>query len=49
MNGLRLSAAVILVAAYVVWKFLPARAHDHDRVADAPVGDPVIAVSAGGG
>ena len=26
--GLRLSAAVILVAAFVVWRFLPARSHD---------------------
>jgi hypothetical protein len=33
----------------VVWKFLPARAHDHESLPDTPVGDPAIAVSAGGG
>jgi hypothetical protein len=27
-NGLRLSCAVILCAAFVAWRFLPARAHD---------------------
>ena len=49
VNGLRLSAAVILAAAFVVWKFLPARAHDHVDVYDVPAGDPAIAVGAGGG
>jgi MFS family permease len=49
VNGLRLSASVILVAAFVVWRFLPARAHDHIASPDAPVSDPAIAVSAGGG
>jgi MFS family permease len=49
VNGLRLSGAVILVAAFVVWRFLPARAHDHVEVRDVPAGDPVIAVGAGGG
>jgi predicted MFS family arabinose efflux permease len=49
VNGLRLSAVVILAAAFIVWRFLPARAHDHAVAVDRSVGDPAIAVSAGGG
>ena len=43
-TGLRLSTIVILFAAFVAWRFLPARAHDpladdarDDAVADVPV------------
>jgi hypothetical protein len=37
-NGLRLSALVILGAAFVAWRFLPARAHD-PLVPDAAIAD----------
>ena len=29
-SGLRLAAVVVVVAAFVVWRYLPARAADHD-------------------
>ena len=51
--GLRLSATVIVVAAIVVWKFLPARSHDalefDESGAPNGVADPAIPVAAGGG
>jgi len=52
--GLRLSSAVILLAALLVWRFLPARSHDHVAVQDEEnpehvAADPSISVAAGGG
>lgn len=49
--GLRLSAAVILIAALVVWRFLPARSNEAMAESGEPSGaaDPSIAVAAGGG
>ena len=48
--GLRLSATVILVAAFVVWRFLPARSRDAAAEARATViADPAVSVAAGGG
>jgi EmrB/QacA subfamily drug resistance transporter len=45
-NGLRLGAGVVLIAAFVAYRFLPATAHDSvdDR---QPVPDPVVAPVAG--
>jgi hypothetical protein len=49
--GLRLSTIVILVAAFVAWRFLPARAHDPlaDDAHDDPAADVAIASAAVGG
>ncbi|WP_227462403.1 MFS transporter [Desertimonas flava] len=51
--GLRFSASVIVVAALVVWKFLPARSADaladhSGEAAEVTPGDPTISVAAGG-
>ena len=50
-TGLRLSTVVILVAAFVAWRFLPARAHDPlaDDARDDAVGDVAVATAAVGG
>ncbi|MET0146117.1 MAG: DHA2 family efflux MFS transporter permease subunit [Ilumatobacteraceae bacterium] len=54
-NGLRLSASVILVAAFVAWRFLPARAKDPlatdiADIAEAATADAAaVAVPVGGG
>jgi MFS transporter, DHA2 family, multidrug resistance protein len=45
-SGLRLSAAVIVVAAIVAWRFLPARARD-PLASDAPEATPVLVPVAG--
>ncbi|MET0458634.1 MAG: MFS transporter, partial [Ilumatobacteraceae bacterium] len=48
-NGLRLACAVILCAAFVAWKFLPARAHDPlAGHTDQPVTDAVVPVPVAG-
>ena len=44
-NGLRLSAVIILGAAFVAWRFLPARAHD-PLALDAPEHDEAVAAEA---
>jgi EmrB/QacA subfamily drug resistance transporter len=56
-NGLRISALVILFAAFVAWRFLPARArdplaveaHDDARSSAAALGDVSPAPAVGGG
>ena len=50
-NGLRLSSVVILGAAFVAWRFLPARAHDPqaDHTAEATADAAVVPVPVGGG
>jgi MFS transporter, DHA2 family, multidrug resistance protein len=45
-SGLRLSSAIILIAAIVAWRFLPARARD-PLVVDAPEAAPVLVPVAG--
>jgi len=51
--GLRISSAIILAASVLVWRFLPARSHDHvdERLDEAPehAADPTISIAAGGG
>jgi hypothetical protein len=49
-NGLRLSSAIILGAAFVAWRFLPARARDPLAidVAQATADAPSFAVAVGG-
>ena len=44
-NGLRLSAVIILGAAFVAWRFLPARAHD-PLALDTPEHDEAVAAEA---
>jgi MFS family permease len=53
-TGLRLGASIILIAALVVWRFLPARSHDfvETTVEENPehaAADPTIPIAAGGG
>ncbi len=52
-NGLRLSSLVILGAAFVAWRFLPARAHDslaRDVIVDRATADTAtVGVAVGGG
>lgn len=37
-SGLRLASVVVLFAVYVVWRYLPARGHDHDQMLASTAG-----------
>ena len=49
-SGLRLGAVVVLGAAFVAWRFLPARAHDPlvTEVQDADAAEETVALPVGG-